>query len=72
MYSGKLVFAQVLEHVPPQSFRRCVQCYQGDRYGIMQLLRLLVEVASMPDLVPDRIFRVPQKSLAGSSAQLIG
>lgn len=32
MYSGKLIFTQVLEHVPPHSFRRCVQRYQGDRY----------------------------------------
>jgi hypothetical protein len=32
MYSGKLVFTQVLEHVPQHSFRRCVQRYRGDRY----------------------------------------
>jgi len=32
MYSGKLVFTQVLEHVPQHSFRRCVQRYQGNRY----------------------------------------
>lgn len=32
MYSGKLVFTQVLEHVPQHSFRRCVQRYRGNRY----------------------------------------
>ena len=32
MYSGKLVFTHVLEHVPQHSFRRCVQRYQGNRY----------------------------------------
>jgi hypothetical protein len=32
MYSGKLVFTQVLEHVPQHNFRRCVQRYQGNRY----------------------------------------
>ena len=32
MYSGKLVFTQVLEHVPQHSFRRRVQRYQGNRY----------------------------------------
>lgn len=30
MYSGKLVFSQVLEHLPLHLFRRCVQRYQGD------------------------------------------
>jgi hypothetical protein len=32
MYSGKLVFSQVLEHVPQHSFPRCVQRYGGNRY----------------------------------------
>jgi hypothetical protein len=30
MYTGKLVFAQVMEHVPMHSFRRCVQRYRGN------------------------------------------
>lgn len=25
MHSGKLVFAQLMEHLPLQTFRRCVQ-----------------------------------------------
>ena len=32
MYIGKLVFAQVLEHLPPHIFRRCVQRYGGERH----------------------------------------
>jgi len=30
MYSGKLVFAQVMEHLPLHTFRRCVARYSGD------------------------------------------
>jgi hypothetical protein len=30
MYAGKLVFSQVLEHLPLHTFRRCVQRYQGN------------------------------------------
>lgn len=30
MYAGKLVFSQVLEHLPPHPFRRCVQRYRGN------------------------------------------
>jgi hypothetical protein len=30
MYSGKLVFSQVLEHLPMHTFRRCVQRYRGN------------------------------------------
>jgi hypothetical protein len=30
MYAGKLVFSQVLDHLPLHIFRRCVQRYQGD------------------------------------------
>jgi hypothetical protein len=29
MYAGKLVFAQVMEHLPQRTFRRCVERYQG-------------------------------------------
>jgi hypothetical protein len=31
MYSGKLVFSQVMDHLPMHTFRRCVQRYQGNR-----------------------------------------
>ncbi len=31
MYSGKLVFAQIMEHLPWHSFRRCVARYNGNR-----------------------------------------
>ena len=31
-YTGKLVFAQVIEHLPPHIFRRCVQRYGGERH----------------------------------------
>ncbi len=31
MYDGKLVFAQVMEHMPMHTFRRCVERYGGDR-----------------------------------------
>jgi hypothetical protein len=30
MYTGKLVFSQVLEHLPLHTFRRCVQRYRGN------------------------------------------
>jgi len=30
MYSGKLVFAQVMEHLPMKVFRRCVKHYGGN------------------------------------------
>ena len=32
MYTGKLVFSQVMDHLPMHSFRRCVARYQGERY----------------------------------------
>ncbi len=28
MYAGKIVFAQVIEHLPIHTFRRCVQRYR--------------------------------------------
>ena len=31
MYSGKLVFAQIMDHLPWHSFRRCVARYNGNR-----------------------------------------
>lgn len=30
MYAGKLVFAQMMEHLPLHTFRRCVRRYGGD------------------------------------------
>ena len=32
MYTGKLVFAQALDHLPMHTFRRCVQRYNGNRH----------------------------------------
>ena len=32
MYSGKMIFAQVMDHLPWHTFRRCVQRHQGHRY----------------------------------------
>ncbi len=32
MYTGKLVFSQLMDHLPTHAFRRCVQRYQGDRW----------------------------------------
>ena len=32
MYSGKLVFAQVMDHLPMHTFRRAVSRYGGNRY----------------------------------------
>ena len=32
MYSGRLVFSQVMDHLPMKTFRRCVQRYQGNRH----------------------------------------
>lgn len=29
MYSGKLVFSQVIDHLPMHTFRRCVRRYDG-------------------------------------------
>lgn len=31
MYEGKLVFSQLMEHLPQHTFRRCVERYGGDR-----------------------------------------
>jgi hypothetical protein len=32
MYTGKLIFAQLMDHLPWHTFRRCVARYQGERY----------------------------------------
>ena len=32
MFLGKLVFSQVMDHLPLHTFRRCVARYQGERY----------------------------------------
>ena len=32
MHLGKLVFAQVIDHLPMRTFRRCVARYDGNRY----------------------------------------
>lgn len=32
MYSGQLIFSQVMDHLPMHTFRRCVHRYQGNRY----------------------------------------
>jgi len=32
MYSGRLVFSQVMDHLPMKTFRRCVQRYHGNRH----------------------------------------
>ena len=32
MYSGQLVFSQVMDHLPLHTFRRCVARYRGERY----------------------------------------
>ena len=32
MYTGKLVFAQAIEHLPMHTFRRCVQRYSGNQH----------------------------------------
>ncbi len=32
MNSGKLIFSQVMDHLPMHTFRQCVARYQGDHY----------------------------------------
>lgn len=32
MYTGKLVFAQAMDHLPLHTFRRCIQRYDGNRH----------------------------------------
>ncbi len=32
MHAGKLIFSQVMDHLPMHTFRRCVARYQGERY----------------------------------------
>ena len=32
MFTGKLVFAQAMDHLPLHTFRRCIQRYDGNRY----------------------------------------
>jgi hypothetical protein len=31
MYAGKLVFSQVIDHLPLHTFRQCVKRYKGNR-----------------------------------------
>jgi hypothetical protein len=31
MYIGKLVFSQIIEHLPMHTFQRCVQRYRSNR-----------------------------------------
>jgi hypothetical protein len=31
MYTGKLVFAQVMDHLPMHTLRRCIERYDGNR-----------------------------------------
>jgi hypothetical protein len=31
MYEGKLVFSQLMDHLPQHTFRRCVERFGGDR-----------------------------------------
>ncbi len=31
MHIGKLVFSQIIEHLPMHTFRHCVQRYRGNR-----------------------------------------
>jgi hypothetical protein len=33
MHVGKLIFSQVIEHLPMHTFRRCIARYQGNRYA---------------------------------------
>jgi hypothetical protein len=30
MYEGKIVFAQLMDHLPLHSFRRCIERFDGD------------------------------------------
>lgn len=30
MYAGKLIFSQVMEHLPLRTFHQCVSRYQGE------------------------------------------
>ncbi|MDF1526847.1 MAG: DUF4372 domain-containing protein, partial [bacterium] len=32
MYSGQLIFSQVIDHLPMHTFRRCVQRYRGNHH----------------------------------------
>ena len=32
MFSGKLIFAQVMDHLPMHTLRRCIQRYGGNQY----------------------------------------
>ncbi|MBI5186688.1 MAG: DUF4372 domain-containing protein, partial [Nitrospinae bacterium] len=32
MYSGQLVFSQIMDHLPLHTFRRYAARYQGERY----------------------------------------
>ncbi len=32
MYTGKLIFAQAMEHLPMHTLRRCIQRYNGNRH----------------------------------------
>ncbi|MCP4296084.1 MAG: IS4 family transposase [Proteobacteria bacterium] len=32
MYTGKIVFSQLIDHLPMHTFRKCIKHYQGNRY----------------------------------------
>ena len=45
MYEGKLIFSQIMDHIPLHTFRRYVARYQGDRY--VKRFRCLDQYLSM-------------------------
>ncbi len=62
MYTGKLVFAQLMNHLPMHSFRRCVRRYRGehwinsfsclDQYLCMAFAQLTYRESRSPNLAP--------------------
>ncbi|MBW1732552.1 MAG: DUF4372 domain-containing protein [Deltaproteobacteria bacterium] len=39
MYSGRLVFSQLMDFMPMHQFRRCVDKYHGNLYRFRQIKR---------------------------------
>ena len=59
MYTGKIVFSQVIEHLPLHLFHQCVERYRGnfkvkefsclDQYLCMAYVGVLLSVSHYPD-----------------------
>lgn len=73
MHHGKLVFAQLMEHLPLHTFRRCVARYPS-RYPTLKLshldqfLCMAFALGSMPYIALKRSSRFAPKPISDTAA----